>query len=307
MSKLLFLGCFFLSLGLFAQKISKKDSLDLKPLLYFQDDSLLLGKPTQVSLSFRYPKHLQIVFCDTSHNYAPFELENKQFFPTHSDSLFSVDSAVYTLRSFEIDKKQVLRLPIFLIKPEGDSLILYSNTDSIYFQSQISASIPLENLSLQADTSLILLEEKFNFHFFIFWGVTLLFLVAIVWVLFGNWIKQQITLLNLKRKHLFFEDAFDREIARIRTRRRMEDIEQALHLWKKHLEQIEEKPFSTFTSREILEELPIEVLGEKLQNIDKAIYGAIIEEGLENDFLYLKALAHKRYIRKKATIRVGKK
>jgi len=294
------LGC---SVPVWAQT-QKTDSAEIRPVLYFLEDSLHIGKPTPVALSFRYPKHWQVVFCDTNFAYAPFELHKKDFFSTQSDSLFSRDSAVYWLRSFEIDKIQKLRLPVFLIKPQGDSTWVYSNPDSITYKELIT-STKLDTLQLHSDTKIASLAPKVNYHFWVFWSFTSVFLGVIVWLFFGDWIKKQIILLNLKRRHIVFEDNLDRDIAKIRTRKRIIDIEQALHLWKKHLEQIENKPFSTYTSREIVETLPITKLGESLQNIDKAIYGAIIEEGLDKDFLYLKSLANRRYIRRKKVIREG--
>jgi hypothetical protein len=285
-------------------KAQKQDSAEIRPVLRFLEDSLHIGKPTPVSLTFDYPKQWQVVFCDTNFLYGNFELHEKKFFPTKTKALLSRDSAVYWLRSFEIDKIQRLRLPVFLIKPQGDSSLVYSNTDSIAFKEQISSN-KLDTLVLRSDTTIATLTPKVNYHVWIFWTVTSIFLGVVVWLFFGDWIKKQIVLLNLKRKHIVFEDNLDRDIAKIRTRKRIIDIEQALNLWKKHLEQIESKPFSTYTSREILETLPITKLGESLQNIDKAIYGAIIEDSLDNDFLYLKNLANRRYIRRKKVIREG--
>jgi len=287
----------FASLNIFAQK----DSV-YQPKLQFLEDTLLLGKPTPVALSFRYPKDWQVLFADTNYNYFPFELDKKIFFATQTDSLYSLDSAIYLLRSFEIDKVQKLRLPIYKIKNQGDSIAFFSNTDSIFFKEQIKSN-QLDTLSLQADTQIVALEERFNFPFWIFVGLTALFVLAIVWLFFGDWIKKQILLLNLKRKHLRFEENFSKEISKIKTRKRIKDIELALLLWKKHLEQIEEKPFSSYTTREIIEILPIEHLANSLQNIDKAIYGTIIEEGLDKDLTYLKTLAHRRYLRRKKLIR----
>jgi hypothetical protein len=305
--KVRILYCFLLFFAVVCSQLAKAqktDSVQVRPTLIFLEDSLQIGKSTPVALSFHYPKDWQVVFCDTNFVYNTFELKEKKYFTTQSDSLFSKDSAVYWLRSFEIDKVQTLRLPVFLIKPEGDSTWLYSNTDSIFYREQIRSE-QLDTLSLYADTQVANLATKFNHHFWIFWGVTWLFLSVIVWLFFGDWIKKQIVLLNLKRKHLIFEDTLDRDIAKIRSRKRIADIEQALNLWKKHLEQIENKPFSTYTSREILETLPITKLGESLQNIDRAIYGAILDDGLDKDFLYLKSLANRRYIRRKKVIREG--
>jgi hypothetical protein len=301
------LYCFlFCLLGLSTQfaLAQKKDSSEIQPVLHFLEDTLYIGKPTPVSLTFHYPKHWQVVFCDTNFTYGSFELQEKKFYPTKTNASLSRDSAVYWLRNFEIDKTHRLRLPVFLVKPQGDSTWVYSNIDSIAFKELI-LSEKLDTLALRSDTEIAILTPKVNYHVWIFWSITGIFLGIVIWLFFGDWIKKQIVLLNLKRKHIVFEDNLDRDITKIRNRKRITDIEQALNLWKKHLEQIEHKPFSTYTSREILETLPITKLGESLQNIDKAIYGAIIEEGLDKDFLYLKNLANRRYIRRKKELREG--
>jgi hypothetical protein len=292
---LLFFSCFLPSA--FAQK----DSL-FQPKLQFLEDTLFLGKPTPVALSFKYPKEWQVVFADTNFKYFPFELDKKIFFTTQTDSLYSLDSAIYLLRSFEIEKVQRLRLPIYKIKPQGDSTIFFSNTDSIFFQELIRSNA-LDTLALKADTEMVLLAEKFNIHLWVFVLMSSIFGLGIIWIFFGDWIKKQIILLNLKQKHIRFEENFSREINKIKSRKRIKDIELALLLWKKHLEQIEEKPFSSYTTREIVEVLPIDRLGDSLQNIDKAIYGTIIEDDLDKDLTYLKTLAHRRYIRRKKMIR----
>ncbi|GAB4127753.1 MAG: hypothetical protein OHK0045_19050 [Raineya sp.] len=281
--------------------LAQKDSL-YQPKLRFLEDTLLLGKPTPVALTFRYPKQWQVIFVDTNHNYFPFELDKKFFFTTRTDSLYSLDSAIYLLRSFDIDTIQKLRLPVYRIKPQGDSAMFLSNLDSIFFQELIKTK-NLDTLLLKADTQIMPLKEKINFHMAIFVMVSTFFILTIVWLFFGDWIKKQIVLLNLKRKHIRFEENFSREINKIKSRKRIKDIEFALLLWKKHLEQIEEKPFSSYTTREIMEVLPLDRLGNSLQNIDKAIYGTIIEDDLDKDLNYLKTLAQRRYIRRKKLIR----
>lgn len=280
---------------------AQKDST-YQPKLKFLEDTLLLGKPTPVALSFKYPKNWQVVFVDTNFKYFPFELDKKIFFTTKTDSLHSLDSAIYLLRSFEIDKIQKIRLPIYRIKPQGDSSVFLSNTDSIFFQELITSE-NLDTLALKADTQIMPLKEKINFPLGIFVIVSLIFFLAIIWLFFGDWIKKQVILLNLKQKHIRFEESFNREINKIKSRKRIKDIELALLLWKKHLEQIEEKPFSSYTTREIVEVLPIDRLGDSLQNIDKAIYGTIIEDDLDKDLTYLKTLAQRRYTRRKKLIR----
>lgn len=283
---------------------TQQDSITYKPKLKFLTDTLLLGKPVPVAFSFEYPKHWQVVFPDTAYQYSPFEWHKKDFFPTQTQGSISKDSAIFWLKSFEIEPVQKLRLPAFYIQPNGDSVSIFSNIDSIFLKQYIH-STRLDTIALKANTQYAVLPTKPNFHAWVIGLVTSFFVLAIVWLFFGDWIKKQIILLNLKRKQVLFEDNFEKEMLKIRTRKRLKDIEQALILWKKHLEQIEGEPYSSFTSSEIVEVLQIEKLAESLQNIDRAIYGTIVEESLDKDLAFLKALAKERYRLKKQVIKNG--
>lgn len=300
MKKLILMTIVFsITLSILAQKL---DSITMKPKLKFLEDTFLLGKPTPVSMSFTYPKHWQVIFPDTNYNYAPFEWYKKDYFPTQTQNNLSKDSAVFWLRSFEISPIQTIRLPVFLIQPKGDSLALFSNIDTIYFK-QLIHTTQVDTLRLKADTTYATLSQRFNLHAWVLVFVSVFFFSVLIWLFSGAWIRKQILLLNLKRKQVLFEDSFEKELLKIRTRRRIKDIEQAFILWKKHLEQIEDKPYSTYTSSEIVETLPVEKLAESLQNIDRAIYGTILEDSLEKDFSFLKHLARERYLLKKQIIK----
>ncbi|MCS6795274.1 MAG: hypothetical protein RMJ97_07240 [Raineya sp.] len=289
-------------LSCFQYSFAQKDSISYQPKLQFLTDTFLLGKTIPVALVFRYPKHWQVLFPDSSFNYTPFEWQSKDIFPTQTQGSISKDSAVLWLKCFEIEPVQKLRLPVFHIQPNGDSLAFFSNYDSVFFRQYIHSN-RIDTLTIKADTEYANFPEKINFHAWIVGAVTLFFISAIVWLFFGDWIKKQIILLNLKRRQVLFEDNFEKEMLKIRTRKRLKDIEQAFILWKKHLEQIEGEPYSSYTSSEIVEILKTENLAESLQNIDRAIYGTIVEDSLEKDLAFLKTLAKERYHLKKQSIK----
>ena len=82
----------------------------------FNKDSLKIGENLEYTLSIKYPKNSDVVFPDSLFDFAPFEFTSKVSFPTRSDSIFSFDSAIYSLTTFEIDSLQILRLPYTHIK-----------------------------------------------------------------------------------------------------------------------------------------------------------------------------------------------
>lgn len=53
----------------------------------------------------------------------------------------------------------------------------------------------------------------------------------------------------------------------------VQTIENAVILWKRYMEELEDKPFSTYTTKEIVEVMPNQQLAEALQHTDRIIYG----------------------------------
>ncbi len=112
-------------------------SQDVKPKGAFLVDSAKIGEQIPYSLSIRYPKQMEFLFPDSNYNFFPFEFISKDFFITHTDSLGSVDSAIYYLATFEIEPVQKLFLPVFMIS-QGDSVVLSPPADSIYLKALIN-------------------------------------------------------------------------------------------------------------------------------------------------------------------------
>ena len=81
----------------------------------FLSDSLKIGEQTAFYLSARYPTNLNILFPDSTHGFTPFEYEDKEYFPTETTAGISADSAVYYLTTFEIDRVQLLQLPVYIV------------------------------------------------------------------------------------------------------------------------------------------------------------------------------------------------
>lgn len=87
-------------------------------------------------------------------------------------------------------------------------------------------------------------------------------------------------------------------------RKAYEDIEKAVGLWKKHLEYFENKPISSYTSKEISQLIPEESLISSLKNLDKAIYGKEVTLDIENSFQVLRNFTITRFERKKEEIKM---
>ena len=72
-------------------------------------------------------------------------------------------------------------------------------------------------------------------------------------------------------------------------------MEEAISLWKKYIERIEHKPYTTFTSTEIAQNLNNVSLKKNLQNIDGAIYGGRSTSAAQTDFQILLEVANSLY------------
>jgi hypothetical protein len=307
--KQLFLLLSFVFLGSFAKEgKAQKPALDSlwaklpsPPEGYFLKESLAVGEPVRYVLSLRYPTNWQVLFPDSLYDYSPFELIQKHYFSTRSSEGFSTDSVVYELRSFEMSERLSLRLPVFVLL-KGDSLPLFPRASQMYLKRTLPLEMAIDSLSPRADTELIPIPLPKNYPLQISLWLLALVLLVLGWLLFGKRIRRQLRLLELRRKYRNFEESFNKKINVIQQKQQVKDIEQALFLWKMYLEEIDKKPYSSFTSKEIIREGGSHYLEESLLSIDKAIYGQIIEANLPRHLVYLRRLARRKYINKKEEI-----
>ena len=120
---------------LFASVISVAQ--DIAPLSSFQKDTIAIGETVPFSVSIAYPMEYDIIFPDSLYDFSPFELENKEYFLTKSDSVNSYDSIVFYLSTFEIDTIQYLQVPVYLVN-EFDSTQLTTALDSIILRDVVT-------------------------------------------------------------------------------------------------------------------------------------------------------------------------
>jgi hypothetical protein len=71
--------------------------------------------------------------------------------------------------------------------------------------------------------------------------------------------------------------------------------ENSLGLWKSYLENLQEIPYTTFTSKEIEEKLQNKDLANSLRSLDRAIYGNLIDEATKQSLVFLQQFAQNAY------------
>jgi len=241
-----------------------------KPIGRFQTDSIELGRPIDYALSYHHNPSAEVFFPDTTYNFYPFEIIRKNIFQTSTTNGVSIDSVIYTLVTFEITKNQKLGLPIYVLS-KRDCTMVYSLTDSVFLKEMIKTSV--DSLQLKTDTKLLLLSQQVNYPKIMTYILGILGVVLIIYALFGRFIRKQYTLFLFSRRHVDFLANYKKF-----TRSTLDDVTigKALVLWKKHLEWLEKRPYTSYTTKEIVSRLPSARLEDDLREVDSAIYGGIL-------------------------------
>jgi len=261
----------------------------------FLSDSVKVGLPIKYALSYRHKATIDIFFPDSSYNFSPFELVKREYFNTITDENGSLDSVVYTLISFEVSPVQELSLPVFVLS-RGDCTRVYAPFDYVILNSIIKTNVRLNTLSLKKDTRLIPIAPQVNFPLIFLFGIGVIAIVGSAFWFFGKPIQRQIKLFNFKRRYDDFRKLFQRlSRGTDDAKKRLENIEKAVVLWKKYIERIEKKPFTTFTTKEILDNLKDNRLSDALREIDATVYGGVYSSKTIASLQILQELAEGLY------------
>lgn len=298
-NNLIILLCCCWSLAAIGQETKLKPT-QIKPSGFFLKDSLSLGERVFYTLSVRHPADIQILFPDSTYDYKGFELLKKTYYPTSTAEGMSLDSAVYEFTVFEIAPYYTLRMPVYVLN-QGDSLLVSASRDSIYFKPVVPEKD--EDLDFKADTKDTSLPSYFNYPYLVL-GIFLFFAgILAIWGLLGNQLRRLYILFQFRARHQIFLNDFARLGNRIKNRENISDIEQIIGIWKKHLEFLIEKPFSSYTSKEIVLAIPDQDLSASLKSIDRALYGQEFSEDLSNSLEVLKKIATKQFEKKQIILK----
>lgn len=255
----------------------------IKPTGKFLQDSMAIGEPVEYSLSIRYPAEFQVLMPDSLFKYAPFEYTSKQFFPTKTDSTHSFDSVVYTLTSFEIDKIQKVKLPVFIIQG-NDSTAVFAKSDSIYLKEQIQ--VVSDSLKMKTDAIITKLDKDFNYPYLIAFLIVLGIVILLVIIFFGKNLRKKWQIWRLNKRHKKFRASFNEKVSSV-GELPVEKIEQLLYIWKKHAEFISKSPYAKLTSKEINQMQQNEELYNNLKLIDRTIYSSKGRQNATEAFQFL--------------------
>ena len=272
--------------------VSSAQGQDNKPIGYFLKDSVKIGESVSYSLSYKDRKNRKVIFPDSLFDFSPFELLGKDYFDTASDSINSIDSAVYRLATFEIDTVQRLNLPVFL-DIGSDSLELYSDIDSIIL-NQVVTIMP-DSVNMAETSAYQPISLQFNYPYWVV-GLTIIgFITLVVLMIWGKELKKRIKLYRLGKQLVKFQEEFDLEIERLNSDASKNKIEAVLKFWKGYMEKLERIPYTKLTTKELIGIQQNGSLEETLKSIDKNIYSPVEVTALQNDFEFLKDYSEDRY------------
>ena len=279
----------------------------LKPRGYFSADTLKVGEPVRYTLTFRYPRSLEVVFPGEEARYAPFEYLDRTFFPTRSDSVYSYDSVVYEVATFELDSVQPLTLPVYVVDTDeagrADSTAIYADIDSIYLQA-VTQQLP-DSLALKENTNPREIPLQFNYPYVLIGLGALVLLLLVLYLLFGKQLRRRWQLRRLRKANEQFTTRFNEVLDSLKAHPDRQHSEAALVMWKRYMERLDRTPYTKLTTREIAQLPSGEPLGDDLRAIDRSIYGKAMNGELIGHFKQLQQHTDTRFQQRIEEIKHG--
>jgi hypothetical protein len=199
-----------------------------------------------------------------------------------------------------VSPSQGLHVPVYIYENK-DCTAVFTRKDSIFLKK--SNLDPISKAAiLKPETELVPLSSEFNFSMLIGSFALVVGLVGAIYWVFGKDIYKQWRLIKLQRRHLEFLRSFNRLLRNAREKNNIKDAEKAIIVWKNYLERLEKKPFATYTTREIMDNMPDDALAEALKKMDGLIYGQVKTSNMDVFLEVLKTGATRLYRSKRRQI-----
>jgi hypothetical protein len=272
---------------------------DVKVHGQFLIDSIKIGEPFPYALVAEYPSEKNILFPDSTFAFTPFELAAKRFFRTRTMNGISHDSVIYYFNSFEIDSVQALRLPVFVLQPQ-DCTSVWTDEDQVWLKHLVTMatdSVEAANLPLKINAFYEPVAWLFNYPMASIMGGLVLLAVGIAWIFFGNRVKKYFRARMMRRSFEKYIQNFSYSLEAIKSSYSISGAEKTLGIWKKYLENLEDKPFTKYTSKEILKSSGNDSLAGPLGTVDRLIYANMSPASFDA-FYELKTYSEDRFYKK---------
>jgi hypothetical protein len=258
---LLFLFLLLSSLQLSAQKVKVSG--------YFSQDSAQLGERVAFVLKASYPQSAQLIFPDSTYDFAPFVFLEKKTFVSMTKDGVTQDSALYFLSNFSLEPSSYLSLPVFELA-RYDSITYYTNEAELKLKFNLD-SIP-EQLQFKENNVYQPLEKSFNW--FVFGAVVagILLGLGILFFVFADRIKRLFRKNREKIRWIQFERKWKKLSELLQQNPNQVLADEAIGLWKGYLEHLRSQPIQEWTSSEIAAALDDKEVFKALRSIDIIIY-----------------------------------
>jgi hypothetical protein len=274
----------------------------------FSKDSLKVGKHIPFKVIFIHNYDKEVIFADSAYDFAPFEWVRTDAFLTQTDSKgIATDSAIYWLRTFELDTVQMLKLPVFVLNQKtGDTLKYFTEvstkeTEFVLSKTNLETMLQKDSVTFYQNTTFLEIPRFVNYPLYGLIVVILLVMAILFFVFFGESIRRGYRLKRLQRQHEKFIQEYASQLQQIEN---PQATDHTLGMWKAYIEKLKNEPFTTYTSSEISRFTKNESLGENLKVIDRAIYGGQIDENTQLALQNLKNYAINIFEKRLAELRV---
>ena len=269
----------------------------------FLEDSAKIGQDIHYVLRVSHAPQQEIFFPSINQVYGVFKPIKKEYFPTKTGNKnISIDSAVYSFRQFEIQDFQTLRIPV-AVQTELDCTLVSPARDTIYLKRLMPNAKEVKIDSLIKSIPISPLKPKPDLRNLTLGAISVLIAIGLVYWLLGKRIRQGFKLYLLWRKNLEFRRAYQRLMRNISSSSKgLQNLEDAASLWKNYLERLTNIPFSTFTTTEMVDNLPDKRLGKTLKEMDSAIYGGNFTAKTLEAIKVLLEIAETVYLQERAKI-----
>ena len=239
-----------------------------------------------------YPADVNLTLPDTNYNFSPFEFISKSYDPTVSRGSLLFDSVTYTLQSFEIDTVQYLQSVAKIWKEDGFTKI-EPPIDSIIFRDLVENVS--DTVALHTNLQLAKVKKTFNYPLFSIIGVGFFIIALVVFLIFGKKVRRAWRIRRLRKAYTEFSIKITDCIKIIRKEPTPQNAEFAVAIWKKYLEKLEKKPYSKYTSKEILSFPNNRELNDALNAIDCTVYGEQVQKELYKSYQEIEDFTQHRY------------
>lgn len=289
-----------------ATTTTRAQAMEGVPTGQFLTDTIEIGRPFQYALSFWHQSNEDVFFPDTSRSFAPFRVRAVALFPTRTQGAapdaISLDSAVYTLVSFETAVAQPLQVPIRMTNG-ADSIVLLATPDTVFLRSRLALISPPGGFTLIPETAVVSLRQQFNYPYLLLTLLMLLAVLGAIYGLFNQSIRRRWRLYQLDQQHFRFLREFNGFVQGVGEATAADVANQAIVRWKTYLERLEYQPYASLTSRELIDRFGNDQVTGALREADQMIYGGAFSEQSQAALRVLRDVADRSYQEQRGLLR----